>query len=495
MKSVKEDQPGLDPVSIPATRFERYSAKTKKEITLTAQYLQELPVAETKDVSPWIKLALFGDEKTKKGSLRSDANVTGLLGVELDYDRAEHTMEEAVELLQAAGIQALVYPSASYTIEEPRWRVLLPFSEPFEGSEDEMRRHRNRAITYCEGIFGFKVARESRTLSQSYYMGPVVDNQDHYKVHETTGKCVDQLMGSNGIDREVDLDNLEDWEPDDERPAFDIEGAIASITSGEEVHPHLVAIAGHLWSTGVPEETAKNLLVNLAKQSDRDRDFKVEVNKIVTYIKLKDPREETPDNENQVGLKGWTCADDGGEEVSQEELVQGVLQINTASMMVAGYNVGKSAFAVDLVAAIASGQSTWCGLQIQHLPCFYMAAEAPGSIRNRVRSYFKDGYDLSQLHVISNEGWSLSTAEGRKALKKLLLDYCRARGIKRIGLLVIDTLAEATPGLDENSPEQGHVLTWSKQLACAIHGHVMVLHHKAKHSEGGSWPHISSRCC
>jgi hypothetical protein len=59
--------------------------------------------------------------------------------------------------------------------DTPRWRVLLPFSREFVGTEQEMRAYRKAAVRVAEAALGLPFARESYKLSQSYYYGPIAD--------------------------------------------------------------------------------------------------------------------------------------------------------------------------------------------------------------------------------------------------------------------------------------------------------------------------------
>jgi RecA-family ATPase len=136
---------------------------------------------------PWLKLAVFGEHRGPGGSLRNNANVLAVTGIEADYDGEQLSIPAAVELLTAAGIKAAIYPSASNTPDKPRWRVLCPLSEP-QAPED-----RQLFVARLNGVLGGVIADESFTLSQSYYYGNVGTND--YQLHATDGTCLDQLPG------------------------------------------------------------------------------------------------------------------------------------------------------------------------------------------------------------------------------------------------------------------------------------------------------------
>ena len=121
--------------------------------------------ARTKDSLPMIKLARFGQVRTNHGCLRSDANLIEVTGVEGDYDAGERTVEWAAHRLR--GIEALVYTTASHSVERPRWRVLAPFSTGREpGTRDSM-------VSRVNGVLEGVLAQESWNLSQAYYYGSV----------------------------------------------------------------------------------------------------------------------------------------------------------------------------------------------------------------------------------------------------------------------------------------------------------------------------------
>lgn len=114
---------------------------------------------------PLLKLAKFGDIKTDQGSYRHDSNVLEVYGIEGDYDGEKISIEEAASRLKKHGVAAALYSSPSSTADKPRWRVLAPFSH---GREPEERYH---LCGMLNAALGGILARESFTLSQTYYFG------------------------------------------------------------------------------------------------------------------------------------------------------------------------------------------------------------------------------------------------------------------------------------------------------------------------------------
>lgn len=158
------------------TYFADKRALSARNDTVTLRQFSEVVLgtsAPTKHDLPWVKLAVFGDTPSRKGSYRHDANVVMLSGIEADYDAEVMTPAEAVSRLSAARLAALVYTSPSHRIDRPRWRVLCPLSEWIDPRE------RRALVGRLNGVLGGTLSLESFTLSQAYYYGHVDGSADH----------------------------------------------------------------------------------------------------------------------------------------------------------------------------------------------------------------------------------------------------------------------------------------------------------------------------
>ncbi len=229
------------------TRFpdQRALSKTEGKVTMPqmAERIRE-QCAPTKAELPLLKLGFFGDKRTDKGCLRSNANLRWVSGVEFDYDREEISFDDACETLYAAGVMCIVYTTASHTEEKPRFRVLAPLTL---GQQPE---HRNKYLARLNGLFGGTVSTESWTLSQAFYFGSVGDTPTH-KVEEIHGFCIDQLddldtgaIGKvQGVAGNVSMVAGEIAEADSE--------LIRRIITGDSLHPALCSIAARLIGRGL----------------------------------------------------------------------------------------------------------------------------------------------------------------------------------------------------------------------------------------------------
>jgi putative DNA primase/helicase len=238
---------GADAITF--TCFRDYAASEKWEVSETWEELAHRIRFETKprkDNLPWLKLARFGSQRTDKGSLRHDANVLAITGIEGDYDGEQHEPAYAVEKLHEAGVRAMVYTSPSHTEDTPRWRVLCPTSTPLP---PEQREH---LMGRLNGVLGGILSGESFTLSQAYFYGSVKMNPSH----------VVELVEGRPIDLCGDLDAGWMGKPSTGESATGADGKpragranqarlVEDIVSGEAFHASTLRLAGAWAFAGV----------------------------------------------------------------------------------------------------------------------------------------------------------------------------------------------------------------------------------------------------
>jgi hypothetical protein len=161
------------------TFFPDFAAKRYATDNLTLLDLRERVLnasARKKDNLPWLKLAIFGNDRSQKGSLRHDANVERITGIEIDYDIEQVAFADALTALNELQVAALLYTSPSHSSHKPRWRVLAPTSEPLA---PELRAKLAMQLNgYLKAKLGVdQVAKgESFALSQAFYYGWVCDS-------------------------------------------------------------------------------------------------------------------------------------------------------------------------------------------------------------------------------------------------------------------------------------------------------------------------------
>ena len=169
----------LFPDVMPATKQERADVPWDQLV----ENIRKAPTYINKAACPLISLAEYGDIRSDRDCLRHAGNVQRVFGIELDYDGEQMPIEEAAAILQGSQICSVLYTSPSHTTEKPRWRALLPLSEP--ALPEKRREYVGRANRVLGGI----ASRESFTLSQSFYLGRVRGAE--YTVIDTQGRFID----------------------------------------------------------------------------------------------------------------------------------------------------------------------------------------------------------------------------------------------------------------------------------------------------------------
>lgn len=252
------------------TFFQDYAARHKRERVFTFGLLVDhirTVTASSKDRLPWLKLARFGSSTSPKGSLRHDANVLAITGIEADYDGEEMPFETAVEIGTKTDLRCIIYTSPSHTAAKPRWRVLCPTSEELPP------RQRTHLLGRLNGAFGGVFSAESWTLSQSYYFGSVASNLDH-QVELLDGTPIDQL---NELDESWHgKPNRASGKGADGKPrqgSLDEAALLEEIRSGASYHVACIRLLGRWARDGVPLMDARQRLFDTMDEvfpPDRD---------------------------------------------------------------------------------------------------------------------------------------------------------------------------------------------------------------------------------
>jgi hypothetical protein len=253
---------------IEVTFFTDYAAQQQQRQSLSAEALAALirdTTAKAKAALPWLKLCRFGDRRTEKGSLRHDNNVAECNGLEADYDSEVVSFDEAVEILDKAGVHAIVYTSPSHVPEKPRWRVLCPFSSPLPPAE------RAHMMGRLNGLFRGTFSAESWALSQAYYYGSVNGNPGHR---------VEIVDGTQYLDQCDELDEIWLGKPDTKlgdgnsaghakNGPLDESALIEAIIDGQSYHVSCTRLLGRWAQQGVAFMDAQRRLLGYLMRSSR----------------------------------------------------------------------------------------------------------------------------------------------------------------------------------------------------------------------------------
>lgn len=200
---------------------------------------------------PLISMAEYGDEIDKHHKcLRYAENVRRIFGVEIDYDGQIVRLAEAAKLLQDARIKSVLYTSPSHKPDAPRWRVLLPLSEP------AIPEKRAEYVGRANRVLGGLATNESFTLSQSFYIGRV--RNVVYEVLETDGRCID--MAAEIEPKYARLQAADGHAPRDERTDAALR---AAFERGEGRYEAMLKLSSRWAAKGMAIDDIETCLIDL----------------------------------------------------------------------------------------------------------------------------------------------------------------------------------------------------------------------------------------
>ncbi|SEL86978.1 Primase C terminal 2 (PriCT-2) [Roseovarius azorensis] len=159
-------------------------------------------------------------------------------------------------------------------------------------------------------------------------------------------------------------------------------------------------------------------------------------------------------------------------------VIKGLLGEGDIAAIVGAPGAGKSLLAPYLGFAVAQGAEAF-GRRTRQGRVFYVAAEDSHGMRARVRALRDQLGDADAFNLV--EGVSDLLSEGSEDLKALMV----AVEDQRPALIVIDTLAVAFPGLEENDAKaMGTVVAVARRLA-RWGAAVVLVHHATKDGSNG----------
>lgn len=164
-----------------------------------------------------------------------------------------------------------------------------------------------------------------------------------------------------------------------------------------------------------------------------------------------------------------------------EWLVDRLIPKADLAMMYGEPGAGKSFVGLDLAFALATG-TPFFDLDTVQCPVVWVAAEAAGEMRNRTKAYAQvKGLELSEIPLyVVEQPLTLMNKDEAKALRQVIAPA-------QPGLIIVDTLAAASGGANENSGEDmNSVLSECRVLHDETGALVLLIHHSGKDATRGA---------
>ena len=477
------------------TRFADRAATSKREIAHDwpelAEHIRTSGPFAAKALCPWLKLATFGDIRSSKGALRNKSNVLSITGVEGDYDGEQMQPAEAVQLLERAGIRAIVYTSPSHTPERPRWRVLAPLSVVHEPVQ------RSALLSRVNGALGGVLTSESWRLAQSYYYGRVA-GQAEYLVLSTfddpdDGTCVDELdeLDEIAIGAPGAVSDDEDGPANPDPLASACERLGRKLRTGDgrrEILKSYIARKSNQGLSGDEIHTLTREAVARFFDAADPLDWS-NVGELITHITEADAGQRARDAAVVGGFVGKLAEAPKAEPVGLPFLdlaalseasasvcwsVKHLIPSDSIGVMFGGSGTFKSFIALDYALHVAHGLR-WMGKKTKKGPVVYIAAEGGSGLWKRIKAW----HQMQGLNWQDLAGQFYVVPVALDLLKKsgAVVEAAQQTGCTPAAVIV-DTMSQTFNG-EENSANEvaaylGALGTAFRALWACV---VLVIHH------------------
>jgi RecA-family ATPase len=450
--------------------------------------LIEEAAANSKAELSLIKLARFGNKRTPRGSFRSDENILAVTGCEGDYDGGKVTVEQAKELVEKAGIHAIIYTTPSHTPDAPRFRVFCPFA-----SKDGLQPpEREQMVRRLNGVLGGILADESFTLSQAYYYGRINGKPPVQAIVIDGMEFIDQAdqldagaIGKSGTNK-TQTGNGKDPEGE----ALDVPEMIRRFATGESMHPSMLRYIGSL-ARDLPRERIVQVLEGLwnAARQPRYGGRWPELMRVLNWVMEKE-RLKNPPQTPQDQLPKTPYINPGNWRDNPPPVLEWAVPNLIPSRQVTLFSgtgaSGKSTIALHNCAATVIG-ATWLNFFPEEGPAIFIDAEDdPRAIYDRLDScatlYEKSMQDFENLRILSMVGQDALMANFNPKTGKIqTTDFYRMilRDAEEIRpkVIAISNLSNVFGGNENDRGQVTQFVGLMQKVAIVANGAMIVISH------------------
>lgn len=160
-----------------------------------------------------------------------------------------------------------------------------------------------------------------------------------------------------------------------------------------------------------------------------------------------------------------------------EPLIDGVLYLDTVARIYGASGSFKSFMTLDMAGCVGTG-TPWHGQRVHQGPVLYMVAEGIKGVRRRVRAW-----EQHHGHKMTGVKFLPRPVQAMDPEWEVLAEVCRRT---RPSLVIIDTQARVTVGIEENSnTEMGRVVDRMDRMRAVSGACVLLVHHTGNDSVRG----------
>ena len=187
----------------------------------------------------------------------------------------------------------------------------------------------------------------------------------------------------------------------------------------------------------------------------------------------------------RLALPPWGTLGEYNDRPAPEFLLEGLLEAEGLLSVIGDSGVGKSAVVLDMAAHIAAGK-TWHGRRVKQCPVVYVAGEGVSGATQRLQAW-KRAHECTtiddQIYIVE-EPIQISGSNDQWAY------FCEQTVCAQAGLVIFDTFARMSTGMEENSAtDMGVGVTVFNRVQRTTGAAVLLVHHTARgasHARGSS---------
>jgi hypothetical protein len=187
-------------------------------------------------------------------------------------------------------------------------------------------------------------------------------------------------------------------------------------------------------------------------------------------------------------------ADEIGEAIDLDDFVEGLLLSNCLALVFGAPKAGKTFWTLDLAMHVATGRR-WRGREVDRGAVLYLALEGTAGIRNRVAAWLKHHDAGAEDAAFATVPVTLDLLHGDGDIRAVIaaaFDVREHFGLP-VRLIVLDTVARALGGGDENGPDMGLLVRGLDRIRDETGAAVLAIHHPRKDGTGGERGHGALR--
>ena len=207
--------------------------------------------------------------------------------------------------------------------------------------------------------------------------------------------------------------------------------------------------------------------------------------------------EAAPDDDSDLKFPALTI----GQFTKNKKLswiVKGVIPRAQVAVIYGAPGSGKTFAVLDMALAIARGQQRWHDKRVNPGAVIYLLAEGAFGLSERLvayRNHFGVDTEALPFRIIDGSPNFLDVPDVKEVVKTV--KRVQSRLGEPVQAVIVDTLAQVTPGANENAAEDmGRALAHCKRLHESTGAMVILIHHSGKDASRGArgWSGLRGAC-